>query len=120
MYLQILYQIQQKIAVGEWKPGDGLPSIRQLATTLGVSVITVKRAYLELEREGVIVTQHGKGSFVGPNINLGSHRHNRDFLRHLEQAVRLAAMMGLSREQLARRLFETRERLFGNRWVEER
>lgn len=62
IYLQIMEQIRQKVAVGEWKPGESIPSIRALAVELQVSVITVKRAYLELEREGIIVTQHGKGS----------------------------------------------------------
>ena len=61
MYLQIMEQVKQRVAVGEWAPGDEIPSIRQLAMALRVSVITIKRAYLELEREGVIVTQHGKG-----------------------------------------------------------
>src|SRR5580698_10299065 len=62
MYLQIMEQIKQRIAMGEWAPGSEIPSIRQLAVALRVSVITIKRAYLELEREGAIVTQHGKGS----------------------------------------------------------
>ena len=53
----------------EWKAGDEIPSIRQLAVDLRVSVITVKRAYLELEREGLIVSQHGKGSFVAPDVD---------------------------------------------------
>ena len=64
MYLQIMEQIKQRIVVGDWENGQPIPSIRQLAVDLQVSVITVKRAYLELEREGVIVTQHGKGSYV--------------------------------------------------------
>jgi GntR family transcriptional regulator len=66
MYLQIMDQVKQKIAVGDWTPGEEIPSIRQLAVALRVSVITVKRAYLELEHEGVIVTHHGKGSFSLP------------------------------------------------------
>ena len=51
LYQQIMDQIKQKIAVGEWAAGEEIPSIRQLAVALRVSVITVKRAYLELERE---------------------------------------------------------------------
>ena len=57
IYLQIMEQIKQRVAVGDWIEGQDIPSIRQLAVDLQVSVITVKRAYLELEREGVIVTQ---------------------------------------------------------------
>ena len=61
MYLQIMEQIRHRIAVGDWQPGQEIPSIRALAVATAVSVITVKRAYLELERAGVIVTRQGKG-----------------------------------------------------------
>ena len=64
MYLQIVEQIRQRVAAGDWPAGLELPSIRALAADLRVSVITVKRAYLDLKSEGVIVTRHGKGSFV--------------------------------------------------------
>ena len=64
MYLQIMEHVKQKVMVGDWPPGHALPSIRELAASIRVSVITVKRAYLDLESEGVIVTRHGKGSFV--------------------------------------------------------
>jgi len=75
MYLQIIEQIKRRIAVGDWAPGQPIPSIRQLAADLQVSVITVKRAYLELEHEGVILTQHGKGSTVAPDAGLGARLH---------------------------------------------
>ena len=71
MYLQIMEQIKQRIIVGDWAEGQPIPSIRQLAVDLEVSVITVKRAYYELEREGVIVTHHGKGSHVASTPGLG-------------------------------------------------
>ena len=61
MYFQIMEQIKERIRVGDWAEAQPIPSIRQLAVDLQVSVITVKRAYYELEREGVIATQHGKG-----------------------------------------------------------
>ena len=70
MYVQIMEQVKQRVGVGEWASGDEIPSIRQLAMALRVSVITIKRAYLELEREGVILTQQGKGSIVAPNPGL--------------------------------------------------
>ena len=61
MYAQIVAQVGAKVMAGDWKAGDALPSIRELASSCRVSVITVKRAYLELERAGVIVTWQGKG-----------------------------------------------------------
>ena len=104
MYLQILEQIKQHIAVGEWVAGQAIPSIRQLAVDIGVSVITVKRAYLELEREGVIVTRQGKGCFVASDSGVGERIREQELSQHLEQAVRSAAMMGLSQKNLEKRI----------------
>lgn len=104
MYLQIMEQIKQRVAVGDWSPGQEIPSIRQLAVDLRVSVITVKRAYLELEREGVILTQHGKGSFVAPGTSVGPGLLEQELDKHLNQAARLAALLGLGPEEIAARL----------------
>ena len=111
MYLQIMDQIRRRIAVGDWKVGQPLPSIRQLAVDLQVSVITVKRAYLELERERVIATQHGKGSVVAAGADIGSRIHEEELAKHLEQALRIASLLGLTSKELHARLRETAERL---------
>ena len=111
MYLQIMEQIRQRIAVGDWPAGQPLPSIRQMATDLQVSVITVKRAYFELEREGVIATQQGKGSVVADGADLGARIYEHDLARHLEQVVRLGALLGLTPMEIQSRLRETLERL---------
>jgi GntR family transcriptional regulator len=104
MYLQIMEQMKQRIAVGEWTAGDEIPSIRQLAVALRVSVITIKRAYLELEREGVIVTQHGKGSIVAPDPGLSPRLYDEELAKHLEQVVRLGILLGLTRKEFVHRL----------------
>ena len=104
MYLQIMEQIKQRIAVGDWAAGQAIPSIRQLAVDIGVSVITVKRAYLELEREGVIVTRQGKGCFVASDADIGTRIREQELAQHLEQAARSAAMMGLSQKNLEKRI----------------
>ena len=106
IYLQIMEQIKRRIAVGDWAEGHALPSIRQLAVDLRISVITVKRAYLELEREGVIVTQQGRGSRVAQNPGLGLRIHEEELQKHLEDAVRLSALLGLKPRELASRLRE--------------
>ena len=111
MYLQIMEQIKQRIAVGDWQRGQSLPSIRQLASDLGVSVITVKRAYFELEREGVIQTQHGKGSVVADGADVGARIHEQDLAKHLEQVARIGALLGLTPKEIQSRLRETVERL---------
>jgi GntR family transcriptional regulator len=119
MYLQIMEQIRQRVAVGEWAAGEEIPSIRQLAVALRVSVITVKRAYLELEREGVIVTQQGKGSIVAPDPELSPRLYDQEFTEHLDQVVRLAALLGLRPEEVAARLREASERLTAGRVTKE-
>ena len=110
MYLQIMEQIKQKIAIGEWAPGEEIPSIRALAIALRVSVITVKRAYLELEREGAIHTQHGKGSIVSPDPGLGARLFEQQFEEHLGQVVHIGALLGLDSDQIVLRLRETAAR----------
>jgi GntR family transcriptional regulator len=112
MYLQIMEQIKQKVAVGDWPRGEEIPSIRQLAVDLRVSVITVKRAYLELEREGVIVTQHGKGSTVAADPSLSPRLWEEELAQLLDQAVRLGALLGLAPEELISRL-----RAAADRWT---
>jgi GntR family transcriptional regulator len=104
MYIQIMAQIKERIAVGDWKEGQAIPSIRQLAVDLQVSVITIKRAYLELEREGIIVTQQGKGSHVASTPGLGARLRERELEQHLEQATRIAALLGIHPQELEQRL----------------
>jgi GntR family transcriptional regulator len=111
MYLQIMEQVKQRIAVGDWTEGQSIPSIRQLAVDLQVSVITVTRAYLELEREGLIVTQQGKGSHVASTPGLGARLREQELEQHLEQATRIAAMLGIRPRELEERLREAGDRV---------
>jgi GntR family transcriptional regulator len=110
IYLQIMDQVKQRVAVGDWTEGQAIPSIRQFAVDLQVSVITVKRAYLELEREGVIMTQQGKGSQVASNPGLGMRLQEQELEQHLEQAIRLADLLGIQPKELEERLREAFDR----------
>jgi GntR family transcriptional regulator len=111
MYLQITEQIRLRIAAGDWAPGKELPSIRALAADLRVSVITVKRAYLDLETEGVIVTRHGKGSFVAEADDLAGSLQEEKLDEHLNAAAEIARLLGLSEEDLAARLRRAKRNL---------
>jgi GntR family transcriptional regulator len=111
MYLQIIERIKERVASGDWARGEEIPSIRQLAVSLRVSVITVKRAYLELEREGIIVTQHGKGSTVAAEPDLRPRLYDQELAQHLDEAARLGALLGLPPEELVARLRAAAERL---------
>lgn len=104
LYQQIVDQIKQKIAVGEWVAGEELPSIRQLAGEIRVSVITIKRAYLEMEHAGLIVTQHGKGSFIAADVVPGPEIFEQEMVGHLEEAARLGTTMGMSEREIVSRL----------------
>lgn len=105
IYEQIVRQIRAQILSGDLSEGQTLPSIRGLARDLQISVITTKRAYEELEREGFLNTVAGKGTFVAGQ--------NREFLREkkmkaveekLAEAVDQARLLGVDRAQLAEML----------------
>lgn len=101
LYEQIIGQIKKMIISGELKPGEMLPSMRYLAKELRISVITTKRAYEELEREGFITTVQGKGSFVSEhNMELIREQQLRLVEQYLEQAVAAAKQAGISQEEM--------------------
>jgi GntR family transcriptional regulator len=104
MYLQIMEQIRMRIAAGDWAPGKELPSIRALAADLRVSVITVKRAYLDLETARVIVTRHGKGSFVADVNGLAGELQVAKLEEHLAAAAEIGRHAGLTEDDLAERM----------------
>ena len=110
IYEQIVVGIKDHILRGELREGDMLPSIRALAKDLRISVITTKRAYEELEREGFIHTVAGKGCFVAERSR---EWMQEDLLRRMEEHLlelsRLAAAAGVSTGELCRMLTELNE-----------
>lgn len=101
IYEQITEQLKAAILSGKLLPNDALPSIRSLAKDLKISVMTTKRAYADLERDGFIETVAGKGSFVA--------ERNQDFLReellrqaeeHLFKAVQIAKTASMPKQEL--------------------
>ena len=101
IYDQIYTQIKSQIISGELEEDAPLPSIRNLAKDLRISVITTKRAYEELERSGFIYTVAGKGCFVADkNIDAVRESVMAEIEKHLEEALKLAGECGLTKEQL--------------------
>ena len=92
IYDQISAQIREMILTGVLKSGEALPSMRLLAKELRISVITTKRAYEELERDGFIVTMTGKGSFVAEK---NTARIKEEYLKKIE--VHMKEIISLSR-----------------------
>ena len=114
IYDQIYTQIKNQIISGKLEADQALPSIRNLAKDLRISVITTKRAYEELEREGFINTVPGKGCFVAPqNPELVHEDALRRAEEHLSQAVDIARTAGLTLSELT----ETLNLLYGDETV---
>lgn len=109
IYEQIVAQLRTQIFSGALAEDEALPSIRDLARDLRISVITTKRAYEELAAGGLIYTVPGKGSFVAAkNMELLREEHLRQIEEHLGAALSLARLSGLSREEL-REMLDTLE-----------
>lgn len=110
IYEQIQTQIKELVLTGELKPGEALPSMRLMAKDLKVSLITVRRAYEELEREGVITTLHGRGCFVS-DINVDKIKEiNINMLKErLEEIVVFSKTCGISKEEFKNMLDEMYE-----------
>lgn len=101
IYEQIVVQIKQAIVAGELTEGEALPSMRLLAKELRISVITTKRAYEELERDGFLETVMGKGSFVARrNLEFIREEHLRLAEEALSKAVDTAKRSGITLEEL--------------------
>jgi GntR family transcriptional regulator len=107
MYLQLIEQVRRLIAVGALAAGEQLPTVKQLALDLTINASTVAKAYRDLERDGVIETSPGRGSFVRSNGVVADVRRNlADVARAaLEHAVREGRSLGLEEQEL-RALFE--------------
>ncbi|MEY8744286.1 GntR family transcriptional regulator [Paenibacillus tundrae] len=105
IYIQILTQIRQSILSGELVEGDSLPSIRQLAKDLQVSVITTKRVYEELEKENLIDSVVGKGSFVsGTNPDFIREQRMRRLEEKMLEIIRESREIGMSSQELIQHL----------------
>lgn len=105
IYEQITEQIKGLILSGALSPGDPLPSMRFLAKELRISVITTKRAYTDLERDGFLVTVMGKGTFVADkNVDFLREEKLRQIDQHLQAAIDTAREAGVPLRELTQAL----------------
>lgn len=101
IYEQIYKQIKDHIISGALKADEALPSIRNLAKDLRISVITTKRAYDELEKEGFIYTLPAKGCYVAAkNVTLLREENLRKIEDYMQKIIQLAASCNLSKDEL--------------------
>ena len=113
IYIQIKEQIKAQIRSGKLAENDALPSLRQLAAEIRVSVVTVQKAYSELEQEGYIASLHGKGYFVVPsNSELFREGLLCEVEEHINKAVEVARMANMTDDEflnLTKLLMEVRD-----------
>ena len=102
IYEQIIFQIKLLIANGELKVGDSLPSVRNLAKSLEVSTLSVQRAYTELQKDKIIESIEGKGSFVAEELNKSSLRDAlmQEVEEEAKRTVRIAKQNGIELVEL--------------------
>ena len=101
IYEQIKNAIISQIMNDELISGEALPSIRNLASDIKISVMTIKKAYDELENEGYIITRHGKGSFVAPkNIELAMEQAKKEIEANIIKILEIANKFEISKEEI--------------------
>lgn len=101
IYLQIADAVRAAVAAGVYRPGEGLPSLRAMAILARVNPNTVQRAYDELEREGLIYSQRGRGLFVAERGAAWAQSMAGDGVRRaLDEAIRAALVAGIDADQL--------------------
>jgi len=106
LFQQIVNRVKQAVAVGRLKPGDRLPSVRELAKELVINPNTIARAFRELEGEGVTLSRRGSGTFVAERkVVLKAEERRRRLREALEAALRDAVNLGLD-EQEVRKVFD--------------
>lgn len=101
IYEQIKNNIINQIMSGELEENENIPSIRVLAQDIKISVMTIKKAYDELEQEGYIITRQGKGSFIAPkNIELIKEQARKDIEKYFSEAFFLADKFDIDKEEV--------------------
>ncbi len=116
VYRQMMDQVRYYVAAGTLRPGDQLPSVRELAQNLRVNPTTVVKAYTELQHEGVIELKQGKGAFIAAHAPKMGEREKEAQLRRQARAFAVeAAQMGVPQAVLLRLLKEEMEALKGDR-----
>ena len=101
IYQQIKSSIIDQIMNDELKEDDAIPSIRNLAQDIHISIMTIKKAYDELEQEGYIISKQGKGTFVAPkNTELAKDKAQKDIEEYISKIVDIAIKYDIKKEEI--------------------
>ncbi len=101
IYEQIKNSIIEQIMNDELKEDEAIPSIRNLASDIKISVMTIKKAYDELEREGYIISRQGKGTFIAPkNTELAKEKAQKDIEDYISKIVDISVKFNIKKEEI--------------------
>lgn len=100
LYEQLVEQLRRQITLGVMSAGAAMPSVRQLATELGINPNTIQKAYRRMEEEGMIISVPGRGSFISDDLADMLKRQREEQLAKTRQAIALCRDMGLPQETL--------------------
>ena len=100
IYEQLVEQLRRQLCLGVVKAGQAMPSVRQLATELGINPNTIQKAYRRMEAEGMIVTVPGKGSFISDDLAAMLGRQREEQLQKVRQQLLACRDMGLDKETI--------------------
>ncbi len=104
VYEQIVEQTETLVLTGAMKPGDQMPSVRSLAVTLSINPNTIQKAYIELDRRGIIQAAPGKGNFISPDAREQLCKTKRNQLNAFDTLVRELILAGVNQEELCERI----------------
>lgn len=104
IYEQIINEIERFVALGIYKPREQLPSVRELALELGINPNTVKKAYSELERKGVIATISTKGTFIADSVEKVVIMKIDEGINDIKTIMESLERLGLSKEDIIRKI----------------
>lgn len=99
-YLQLVHQVKQALRLGVLRPGDQLPTAREVVAKLGVNPNTVLKGYRELEREGLVAAQPGMGTFIQQTLGAVSPEGQARIRRELERVIHYGRSVGLEQEDM--------------------
>jgi len=104
IYEQIINEVERYIALGIYKPLQQLPSVRELASNLGINPNTVKKAYSELERKGVITTMSTKGTFVSEKVEEVVNMRITQGIVNIKEIISSLEKLGLTKEEIIKKI----------------
>ena len=109
IYLQIMHKIKQSIVAGELKPGERIPSVRDLSTVFGVNPNTMQRALTELEREGLLYSERTSGRFVTEHTEVIQTMQKTYAEELIQKFLNQMYSLGYTKEQVAKIIMEVKQ-----------